>query len=170
LNTREAYPRFISRQYRSSYRGEFGELPADPPLPKVPLPSGYGDLRVLGVDETSLIALVGEPRGSDGALAYVHRGCVFGDALGHLGCRRRVALLAALEAMKAEGRGVIVYQRSSGFGGCCVRGEERPHDERSGAAPREAVARLGLRGVRLLHDPADTPPALGLDVAAALPL
>jgi hypothetical protein len=164
------------------YRGGFFGL--GQPVPEeeeaaveVALPSGFGDLRLVGVDggDASVVALVGEPRATTGALVYVHRGCVLGDALGHAGCRRRTALLAALAAMRAEGRGALVYHRDGAepFGGCCL-GTAPPGVAVAPPALRRAVAQLRLRGARLLVDPREPhplgPASLELDVASTVEL
>jgi hypothetical protein len=111
-------------------------------------------LRDGGTVQASVAVLVGEARGAEGALLYVHRGCLLGDALGSQVCRGRDRLHAAVRDIAASGRpGVIVYHRDSalGFGTCCVGGTEAPPTESERAAVREAVARLGLRDPELLE-------------------
>jgi flavin reductase (DIM6/NTAB) family NADH-FMN oxidoreductase RutF len=163
------------------YRGRYHALRPDEidaaAAPEVALPSGFGDLRLVGVEhDASVVALVGAPEGSAQALAYVHLGCVFGDALGSLTCRRRVALHAALDVIRADGAGLIVYHRDAGslFAGCCV-GTERPAPSGAAlAAVRRSVQGLDVRRVRLLVDPRErvvaAPAELGLDVAATVEL
>jgi flavin reductase (DIM6/NTAB) family NADH-FMN oxidoreductase RutF len=176
------------------YRGAFSRLhapqetdPSPPPasLPEVFIPTRNGDIRLIPIEEqrratTSVIALVGQPRASSGSLVYLHRGCFLGDALGHLHCRRGVALREALERIRAEGTGVVVYHRddTSPFAGCCI--EELPSSrpattsaEETQHSLRRALAGLRLREVRLLRcrtepDPLPTDP-LNLDVATIEP-
>jgi flavin reductase (DIM6/NTAB) family NADH-FMN oxidoreductase RutF len=155
-------------------------------LSPVFIPTLDGDINLVPVDQqsrpaTSVIALVGEPRDSLGSLVYLHRGCMLGDALGHLGCRRTAALERALETIRAQGAGVIVYHRDDTwpFDGCCA-GSAPPEDqdeissEETLRALRHALAELGLRKTRLLISPAEAHPLsagqLGLDVAAIEPL
>jgi 3-hydroxy-9,10-secoandrosta-1,3,5(10)-triene-9,17-dione monooxygenase reductase component len=146
------------------YRGAYAELVAPPVVaPEIALPSGLGALRMVPLPqrtaaEVSVAVLVGEPRGSTGALLYVHRGCLLGDALGSTVCggRRRLHAVVA-EMHEARGPGVVVYHREAeaGFGTCCLRGDDDPalSSEPSAAertAVRDAIALLELRApVRL---------------------
>jgi GTP cyclohydrolase II len=106
---------------------------------------------------------------------------MLGDALGHLGCGRAAALDLALERIRAEGAGVVVYHRddTSPFDGCCARPaaaelQQASSSEEALQALRHAIAGLGLRGTRLLSSPAEANPLgagpLGLDVATIEPL
>ncbi|MGX6449017.1 flavin reductase [Patulibacter sp. S7RM1-6] len=158
-------------------------------LPDVALPSGFGDLRLVPVPNeeygaTSVIALFGEPRNREGILVHLHVGDVFRDALGYLGDDRPHPLHLALERLRAEGTGVLVYHRDDHdpFGGALLRGagarvhvrEERAPDPRPLEILRTAVADLGLRRARLLvpdaEDAALDPALVGLDVAERVPL
>jgi flavin reductase (DIM6/NTAB) family NADH-FMN oxidoreductase RutF len=176
--------------YRGAFSGLHAPRETDPSplptnLPEVFIPTRDGDISLVPVEEqsratTSVIALVGRPRESSGSLVYLHRGCFLGDALGHLSCRRGVALQRALERIRAEGTGVVVYHRddTSPFAGCCI---EELSSSRPATTPatetqhslRHALAGLRLREVRLLRcrtepDPLPTDP-LDLDVAAIEP-
>jgi flavin reductase (DIM6/NTAB) family NADH-FMN oxidoreductase RutF len=168
------------------YRGGFADLAARAPEApettdgtlEVALPSALGALRMLALPQgeaggLTVAVLVGEPRRSTGALLYLHRGCVLGDAFGSQACRGRDRLHGALERMRREGGpGVIVYRRDDGlgFGACCL-GER--HEPRASAAEQDAVR----QAVRLLElrDPvpigdADahaSGPALGLGLGLA---
>lgn len=180
------------------YRGGFASLgrlrqratgAADAPeaigrqAPGVFLPTPEGDLRLLPVDHgqgsslTSVIAVIGEPRQTAGTLVYLHAGCLFGDALGHLHCRRRAALVKAMARIRAAGAGVLVYHRddSSPFTGCCAQSEPTPAaavaaSEEALWGLRRSLQRLQLGDVRLLRsddgEDALDPVALGLQVAA----
>jgi flavin reductase (DIM6/NTAB) family NADH-FMN oxidoreductase RutF len=126
---------------------------AAPPGPEIALPSALGALRMValpdgGTVEASVAVLVGEPHGTEGALLYLHRGCLLGDALGSEACGSRARLHAAVRDLEAAGRpGVVVYHRDSavGFGGCCLGGDAAPTTDSERAAVREAIARLRLR-------------------------
>lgn len=160
------------------YRGTFTETPAAAPAREeatpISLPSEFGDLRLLAVDvwherSTSVIALVGEPEGTDGTHVYVHEGCLLGDALGHVRCPGRGRLHTALDLMRAAGRGVVVYHRDdAGIGACCL---ETDTSARAAGEPtdagRHALEGLRLRRVRLLggSDGRQAAFTLGLDVA-----
>jgi flavin reductase (DIM6/NTAB) family NADH-FMN oxidoreductase RutF len=155
-------------------------------LSPVFIPTLDGDISLVPVDQqsrpaTSVIALVGEPRDSLGSLVYLHRGCMLGDALGHIGCRRTAALERALETIRAQGAGVIVYHRDDTwpFDGCCAgsappEGQDGSSSEEMLRALRQALDGLGLRETRLLISPAEAHPLsagqLGLDVASIEPL
>ncbi|MEN3284444.1 MAG: hypothetical protein V7607_5584 [Solirubrobacteraceae bacterium] len=142
------------------YRGGFRALDRQP---EVSLPSRFGDLRLVAVDtgdprDVSVVALIGEPRRTGGVLVYVHAGCVLGDALGHLECRRRTALHAAIETMRAEGQGVLVYHRANEarLQDCCLpdaAGRGRAAEPATTEALRRTVEGLQLRRTRLLIDP-----------------
>lgn len=176
-----------SRRRAIAERGRrltFSPLPSG--LSPVFIPTRDGDVNLVPVDQqsraaTSVIALVGEPRESLGSLVYLHRGCMLGDALGHLGCRRAAALELALKRIRAEGAGVVVYHRddTSPFDGCCAGPVPPEHRDASSSeetlrALRQTIAGLGLSETRLLSDPAETNPLsagpLGLDVATIEPL
>ncbi|MGA8354257.1 MAG: flavin reductase [Solirubrobacteraceae bacterium] len=178
------------------YRGAFAQL--DQPeedqatavgatAEDVFLPTADGDLRLVPVEHgegsplTSVIALVGQPQDSTGALVYLHAACIFGDALGHLHCRRRASLQAAMRRIRAARSGVLVYHRddSSPFAGCCagtpeVQAPEVPDAAKPLGALRDALDRLRLSGVLLLRpehaEGGLNPLALGLDVAAVEPI
>jgi 3-hydroxy-9,10-secoandrosta-1,3,5(10)-triene-9,17-dione monooxygenase reductase component len=149
------------------FRGQYAALDATapPPVeetnapgPEIALPSALGALRMVALDEggtveASVAVLIGEPRGSTGALLYVHRGCLLGDALGSETCGSRARLHAVLRDMEAGDRpGVIVYHRDHavGFGACCLGGEQPPATEGERAAVRQAVQRLGIHAPVLL--------------------
>lgn len=158
------------------YRGAFAEPPAPaevrPPIvadrPEIALPSALGALRMLplthgGAVDASVAVLIGEPRGTSGALVHVHRGCVLGDALGSRACRGRERLHGLVARLQRGARpGVIVYHRdtSLGLGACCLGdGDDRGVTAGERAAVAEAIAALELR------DPVVVPQA-PLEVAA----
>jgi flavin reductase (DIM6/NTAB) family NADH-FMN oxidoreductase RutF len=180
------------------YRGAFSHLPAPPEphpprradtlptsLPEVFIPTRDGDITLVPVEEqrratTSVIALVGQPRASSGSLVYLHRGCFLGDALGHLRCRRGLALREALQRIRAEGTGVVVYHRddASPFAGCCIEGfaagsPRRAPAEETMHSLRRALTELQLHEVRLLRCRTEPDPLapfpLNLDVAVIEP-
>ncbi len=147
------------------YRGRYAALPTeeddndDADSPEIALPSALGAFRMValrdgGTVEASVAVLIGDARGSTGALLHVHRGCLLGDALGSQVCQGRERLHDAVRRIEGSGRpGVIVYHRdrTAGFGTCCVDGEEPPPTASERAAVREAIARLGLRDPRPLE-------------------
>jgi flavin reductase (DIM6/NTAB) family NADH-FMN oxidoreductase RutF/GTP cyclohydrolase II len=149
------------------FRGARAELveprppePGPPPATEAQLPSSLGRLRVrsLSADDRGRVSVavsVGEPRGSRGALVYLHRGCVLGDAIGSTLCAGRARLAHAVGLMTDDGPGVVVYhRRDDGTAGCCLAAEPRSEslaaDEAS--AVHRAVRALDLRAIRLLGD------------------
>ncbi|MGH3646191.1 MAG: bifunctional 3,4-dihydroxy-2-butanone-4-phosphate synthase/GTP cyclohydrolase II [Micromonosporaceae bacterium] len=80
------------------------------------IPTAYGDFRAVGyrstVDAREHIALVyGEVTDGDDVLVRVHSECLTGDVFGSLRCDCGPQLQAALAAVAAEGRGVVLYVR-----------------------------------------------------------
>jgi 3,4-dihydroxy 2-butanone 4-phosphate synthase / GTP cyclohydrolase II len=77
------------------------------------LPTRHGVFRAVGyraADGVEHVALVhGDVRAGGGVLARVHSECLTGDAFGSLRCDCGAQLDAALAAVAAEGRGVVVY-------------------------------------------------------------
>lgn len=86
------------------------------------LPSRYGgDWRVVAfeneLDKLDHIALVkGNISGNSPLLVRVHSECLTGDVMGSLRCDCGEQLHKAMEAIDAEGRGVILYMRQEGRG------------------------------------------------------
>lgn len=83
------------------------------------LPTLYGDFQVMGyrntLDESEHLALVkGDVNIDDGVtpLVRVHSECLTGDVLSSLRCDCGEQLHAAMAAIDAHGKGVLVYMRS----------------------------------------------------------
>lgn len=81
------------------------------------LPTPQGEFRAIGfrskLDGSEHVALVmGEVAGERGVLARIHSECFTGDVLGSQRCDCRAQLLTAMDRVAAEGRGIIVYNRS----------------------------------------------------------
>jgi len=78
------------------------------------LPTVHGEFRVVSFrahDGHEHLAIVeGDPAGT-AVLARVHSECMTGDVLGSLKCDCGDQLAHALQAVAAEGRGVVVYMR-----------------------------------------------------------
>nr|MBA3251473.1 bifunctional 3,4-dihydroxy-2-butanone-4-phosphate synthase/GTP cyclohydrolase II [Geodermatophilaceae bacterium] len=80
------------------------------------IPTRHGDFRGIGytslLDGTDHVALVrGEIGDGQGVLVRVHSECLTGDVFGSLRCDCGPQLDAALAAVAAEGRGVVLYVR-----------------------------------------------------------
>jgi 3,4-dihydroxy 2-butanone 4-phosphate synthase/GTP cyclohydrolase II len=85
------------------------------------LPTRHGAFRLVAyeseVDASSPLALVmGEVGGGDPVLVRVHSECLTGDVFGSVRCDCGPQLRGALQAIAAEGRGVLVYLRQEGRG------------------------------------------------------
>ncbi len=126
----------------------------------------YSDAR----DATEPIALVhGDVRARDAPLVRVHSECLTGDVLGSLRCDCGEQLGRALNAIVAEGAGVLIYLRQEGRGiglGNKLRAYELqdrgldtvaanaalglPVDAREYGAAAAILADLGLDRVRLM--------------------
>ncbi|HYQ70102.1 bifunctional 3,4-dihydroxy-2-butanone-4-phosphate synthase/GTP cyclohydrolase II [Actinophytocola sp.] len=80
------------------------------------IPTAHGAFRAVGYDSKldgiEHIALVyGDIEGGENVLVRVHSECLTGDVFGSLRCDCGPQLEAALAAVAAEGRGVVLYMR-----------------------------------------------------------
>jgi 3,4-dihydroxy 2-butanone 4-phosphate synthase/GTP cyclohydrolase II len=85
------------------------------------LPSRYGDFRLQlyksQTDQKEHIALVkGDVRSDEPVLVRVHSECLTGDVFGSLRCDCNAQLVAAMERVEKEGRGIVLYMRQEGRG------------------------------------------------------
>jgi len=125
-------------------------------------------------------------------LARVHSECLTGDALFSLRCDCGPQLRGAMEAIAAQGRGVLVYLRQEGRGiglvnkirayalqqaGADTVDANRllglPDDTRNYRAARDIFTSLGIRRVRLMtNNPAKVHALqqLGIEVVERVPL
>ena len=139
------------------------------------LPLAQGKFKVHGyrsvVTERELLALVlGDIGDGENILVRVHTECVTGDVFGTLRCSHRQELTAALDAIAAEGRGVLLYLRGHEGRGVGILDKLRayelqdtgievplpvldePADEREYGSGAQVLADLGVRSMRLLSN------------------
>ncbi len=162
------------------------------------LPNAHGDWRALGyvnsVDGTEHVALVlGEIADGERMLVRVHSECLTGDVLGSRRCDCGAQLDAAMTAVAAEGRGIVIYLRGHEGRGIGLLSKLRAYQLQDGGAdtvdanlelglPADAreysigaqiLADLGVRSVRLLtNNPAkvDGLSGFGLEVTGRVAL
>ncbi|CAB4688866.1 unannotated protein [freshwater metagenome] len=146
------------------------------------LPTDHGEFVAVGFRETLTgahhIALVcGEVEGGDDVLVRVHAECMGGDVFHSVACTCARDLQHSLDAIAAEGRGVVVY---------LVAGDRGPvrltrHEEADAGAAQMAeygigaqiLAELGLTSIRLLSNHPRTLTGLdgfGLRVTGFVPI
>jgi 3,4-dihydroxy 2-butanone 4-phosphate synthase / GTP cyclohydrolase II len=142
---------------------------------KTKVPNAYGQWQAYGyrheVDGTEYLALVlGEVAGRAGVLTRLHSECLTGDVFGSLRCDCGAQLEAAMAAISAEGRGVVLYLRGHEGRGVGLLSKLRayelqdagadtvdanlvlglPADAREYSAGAQMLADLEVRSVRLL--------------------
>jgi 3,4-dihydroxy 2-butanone 4-phosphate synthase / GTP cyclohydrolase II len=88
---------------------------------EVALPSHFGTFRAVAfendIDKLEHVALVkGDIRGDQPVLVRVHSECLTGDVFGSVRCDCADQLHSAMEAIEADGTGVILYMRQEGRG------------------------------------------------------
>ncbi len=163
------------------------------------LPNAFGLWQAYGyrheVDGTEYVALVlGDIGDGTGMLTRLHSECLTGDVFGSLRCDCGAQLEAAMAAIAAEGRGVVLYLRGHEGRGIGLLSKLRayelqdagadtvdanlelglPADAREYSSGAQMLADLGVRSVRLLtNNPAKVAglTACGVEVTAraALP-
>jgi 3,4-dihydroxy 2-butanone 4-phosphate synthase/GTP cyclohydrolase II len=164
----------------------------------IPLPTEYGDYRAVAyrseIDASEHIALVaGDIGDGEAVLTRVHSECLTGDVFGSQRCDCGPQLHAALRAIGAEGRGVVLYVRGHegrGIGlldklrAYALQDEGRdtvdanielglPVDARDYGTGAQILVDLGVRSMRLLtNNPAKRAglEGYGLSVVERVPL
>src|SRR6516162_9941265 len=162
------------------------------------LPNAHGEWRALGyqnsMDGTEHVALIyGDLGDGERVLVRVHSECLTGDVLGSLRCDCGAQLDAAMAAVAAEGRGIVLYLRGHEGRGIGLLSKLRayhlkdngadtvdanlelglPADAREYSTGAQILADLGVRSVRLLtNNPAKVGglSGFGVEVAGRVPL
>ena len=85
------------------------------------MPTKYGDFRIMGyvndlTGEHHVALVKGEIGDGKGLLCRVHSECLTGDVFGSRRCDCGQQLLAAMQQIEREGRGVLLYMRQEGRG------------------------------------------------------
>jgi GTP cyclohydrolase II len=171
--------------------------PAPLEVGSVVIPTSYGEFRTRAFQTANgsvyLALTKGDLEGGESVLTRLHSECLTGDALGSLRCDCGVQLRAAMRAVSAEDRGVVLYLTGHEGRGIGLVNKIRAYTEQDlGADTLEANLRLGfpadgrdyteaaavltalgVRSVRLLsNNPAkrDALRGLGVRVSSVEPL
>jgi 3,4-dihydroxy 2-butanone 4-phosphate synthase/GTP cyclohydrolase II len=162
------------------------------------LPNAFGLWQAYGyrheIDGTEHVALVlGDVADGTDMLTRLHSECLTGDVFGSLRCDCGAQLEAAMAAIAAEGRGIVLYLRGHEGRGVGLLSKLRayelqdagadtvdanlelglPADAREYSAGAQMLADLGVRSVRLLtNNPAKVSglTGCGVGVTARVPL
>src|SRR6266705_1334405 len=161
------------------------------------IPNAYGQWQAFGYrhefDGTEYMALVLGDVAAPEVLTRLHSECLTGDVFGSLRCDCGAQLDAAMAAIAAEGRGVVLYLRGHEGRGVGLLSKLQayelqdagadtvdantelglPVDAREYSAGAQMLADLGVRSVRLLtNNPAKVTGLAdcGVDIIARVPL
>ncbi|MDX3313036.1 GTP cyclohydrolase II [Streptomyces sp. NPDC054884] len=162
-----------------------------------PLPTVYGKFQAIGYMDhdrgDEQVALVYGEIGAEGVLTRLHSECLTGDAFGSQHCECGAQLESALQAVVAEGSGIVVYLRGHEGRGIGLLGKLRamalqaegldtveanvalgfPVDARDYKVAADILRDLGVDSVRLMSNNPRKREALtdnGIRVAEEVPL
>jgi 3,4-dihydroxy 2-butanone 4-phosphate synthase/GTP cyclohydrolase II len=160
-------------------------------------PTEHGHFTILGFvnnkdGKDHTVVLKGDVGDGENVLCRIHSACLTGDALGSRRCDCGPQLRAALAAIEAEGRGIVLYQQAEGRG-IGLTNKLRAYalqdrgldtfeanerlgflpDERNYVVPAAMLKRIGVKSVRLLTNNPEKVgelEALGVRIVERLPL